>query len=45
MANDFVGEEYKNRLRTAARIGRDEGSESCKKSFVCSELDQHQHQE
>ena len=37
MANEYVTENYKNRLRTSARIGRDEGT--CKKVFTCSELD------
>jgi len=39
MANDFVNEEYKDRLRTSARIGRDHDQGSCSKKFVCSELD------
>merc|ERR1712223_758172 len=37
MANEYVTENYKNRLRTSARIGRDEGT--CKKVFTCFELD------
>jgi len=39
MANDFVNEEYKDRLRTSARIGRDHDQGSCSKKFICSELD------
>ena len=37
MANEYVTEDYKNRLRTSARIGRDQGT--CKRAFKCSELD------
>jgi len=37
MANEYVTEDYKNRLRTSARIGRDEGT--CKRVFTCTELD------
>merc|ERR1719491_1897782 len=37
MANEYVTEDYKNRLRTSARIGRDEGT--CKRVFKCTELD------
>ena len=39
MSNDFVEEDYKDRLRTSARIGRDHDQGSCSKKYVCSELD------
>ena len=42
MANEFVTEDYKNRLRTSARIGRDHAG-NCRKSYVCSELDTMNH--
>ena len=39
MANEFVDDGYKDRLRTSARIGRDHDEGSCSKTYVCSELD------
>ena len=37
MANEFVNDDYKARLRNAARIGRDDGT--CKMTYHCSDLD------
>lgn len=46
MGNDFVGEEYKDRLRKAAKMGRDGQKDkqatfkkSCAKEFPCLQLD------
>ena len=46
MGNDFVGEEYKDRLRKAAKTGRDGQTQkqsthktSCAKEFPCLQLD------
>ena len=46
MGNDFVGEEYKTRLRTSAKIGRDGAidktnnhKKSCATEFPCLQLD------
>ena len=35
MANDFVNEEYKDRLRTSARIGKKNASKNCTSSLFC----------
>ena len=46
MGNDFVGEEYKARLRRAAKVGRNGKTDqtsnhkkSCATEFSCLELD------
>ena len=46
MGNDFVGQEYKNRLRKAAKMGRDgkldnrsTRKSTCAKEFPCMQLD------
>ena len=48
MGNDFVGEEYKARLRKSAKLGRDGGAKiektssrkkSCVTEFPCLQLD------
>ena len=46
MGNDFVGEEYKARLRKAAKMGRDgkidknsTNKTTCAKEFPCMQLD------
>ena len=45
MGNDFVGEEYKARLRKSAKLGRDGGKmkrtskKSCVTEFPCLQLD------
>ena len=46
MGNDFVGQEYKDRLRKAAKLGRDgkldnqsARKSTCAKEFPCLQLD------